>query len=544
MAAGSFVLVLHGHLPWVLHHGRWPHGEAWIFEAAAETWLPLFDAIDACKASGGRCRLAVGLTPILLEQLARPAFAEGFRAWLQERKARAEADAHGFSGEPAMVGLAEDQARRFEELAARFEALDGDLVGAVRRLWERGDIEFMGSAATHGYLPLLRTDAACRAQIEVGLDAAERALGRRPEGFWLPECAYRPGGPWKAPVLDGDVRERKGLEELLADAGVSWTVIDEALVTGSRSVGVVRDGRVVPVGWDQAGSEPKRGWRSPMELHRAGDLVVLPRHRQVSEQVWSAHIGYPGDGRYLEFHKKHGGDGLRYWRVTSARADLGQKERYDPEAVAGAVYSHAQHFAMLVRSLLQGHQDETGREGVVVAPFDAELFGHWWHEGPLWLRDVMLTLEADPEVEVRLPAELAAPDKVVALPEGSWGEGGDHRVWLNEGTTWAWEVLHRAEERLQDLVAEGPTGRVREVLDQAARELLLMQASDWPFMVTTRGAPDYGWKRFAGHASRFDRMCDLAQDLAAGRTPSPAQEARLAEARLVDGVFDGLELTR
>jgi len=539
MAAGSFLLVLHGHLPWVLNHGRWPHGEEWIFEAVAETWLPLLETLEACREQGAPCRMAVGVSPILLEQFERSDFAERCAAWLISRRQRAEADAAAFEGR--MKGLAESWVERFGQLSERFEGLDGDLNAAVRAHWEAGDIEFMGSAATHGYLPLLRTDAACRAQIRIGLDTAEQVLGRRPEGFWLPECAYRPRGPWRAPVLPAETVDRAGIDELLAEEGVRWTVLDEGLVSGSRSVGVVRDDEVVPVGWDQAGSEPTRGWRSPMELHRAGDLTLLPRHRQVSEQVWSAHIGYPGDGRYLEFHKKHQTDGLRYWRVTSARADLGSKEVYDPEAVAGAVYSHAQHFAMLVRSLLQGHQDATGRQGVIVAPFDAELFGHWWHEGPLWLRDVLLTLHADDEVEVCLPGELSAPDKVVALPEGSWGEGGDHRVWMQDKTVWAWEVLHRAEERLADLVRE-PSDEAREARVQAARELLLMQASDWLFMVTTEGAPDYGWKRFAGHASRFDRMCDLAQDLAAGREPTPAQWAQLAECAAVDGIFGDLDL--
>ncbi len=540
MAAGSFALVLHGHLPWVLHHGRWPHGEEWIFEAAAETWLPLLETVEAASAAGGRCRFTLGVSPILLEQLSQSYFADGFVSWLGAKQARAEADALQFAGDAEMVALAERWARRFEEQRARFVTLDGDIPAALGALWASGDIEVMGCAATHAYLPLLRTDAACRAQIELGLRTSELHLGKRPKGFWLPECAYRPGGSWKPPVLDSGALNRAGLEELLAEAGVEWTVIDEGVLRGARSTGVVRGAGVVPVGWDQAGSEPERGWRSPCELHRVGEVTLLPRHRQLSEQVWSARIGYPGDGRYLEFHKKQGGDGLRYWRVTSARAELDQKVRYEPEAVAGAVYSHAQHFSMLVRSLLQGHEEATGRSGVIVAPFDAELFGHWWHEGPLWLRDVLLTLDADPDVEVALASELDAPDKVVSLPEGSWGEGGDHRVWLNDQTKWAWEVLHRAEERLAMLVPDASSASARETLAQAARELLLMQSSDWPFVVTTGGAPDYGWKRFCGHAARFDRLCDLAQDLSAGLEPDPAQKTILEESRLTDGVFDGV----
>ena len=546
MAAGSFVLVLHGHLPWVLEHGRWPHGEEWLFEAAAETWLPLLSTIRDCREAGGAATLAIGLTPVLLEQLSSPAFQDRFARWLHSRQQRALADALEFEGDPTMVGLAQRWAERFADLSRDFDAIERDIPGAFAALWKAGVVELMGSAATHAFLPLLRTDAACRAQVRIGLDTSERILGRRPTGFWLPECAYRPGGPWKPPVLDDELVDRQGLEHILASEGVAWTVLDEHLLAGARTRAVLGENGPIPVGWDQAGLETERGWRSPLEVHRVGEVSVLARHRQISEQVWSARIGYPGDGRYLEFHKKHGLDGLRYWRVTSARAGLGRKDRYDPEAVAGAIYSHAQHFATMVRSMLQSHQDELGRKGVLVAPFDAELFGHWWHEGPAWLRDVLLTMGADPEIDVALPSQvLPTADKQVDLPAGSWGEGGDDRVWLQEQTRWIWEVLHRAEHRMGTVVRDlnwRGSEQVRHVLVQAARELLLMQASDWPFVVTTKGAPDYGFKRVSGHASRFDRLCDLAQDLDRGAEPTETQRAQLREAELADHAFRSISL--
>ncbi|MCP4804406.1 MAG: DUF1957 domain-containing protein [Proteobacteria bacterium] len=546
MAAGSFVIVLHGHLPWVLEHGRWPHGEEWLFEAAAETWLPLLATVRDIRQAGAAPTMAIGLTPILLEQLSSPAFQDRFARWLRGRQKRALADAAEFGGDVTLVALATRWAEHFVDLAVQFDAIDRDIPGAFAALWQQGAIEIMGSAATHAFLPLLRTDAACRAQVRIGLETSERILGRRPTGFWLPECAYRPGGPWKPPVLDRGLVDRQGLEGILAGEGVAWTVLDEHLLAGARTRAVLGENGPIPVGWDQAGHEPERAWRSPLEVHRVGEVSVLARHRQLSEQVWSARIGYPGDGRYLEFHKKHGQDGLRYWRVTSARADLGRKERYEPEAVAGAVYSHAQHFATMVRSMLQTHQDAHGRKGVLVAPFDAELFGHWWHEGPAWLRDVLLTLGADAEVDLATPSDvLASADKQVEIPAGSWGDGGDDRVWLEDKTRWIWEVLHRAEHRMgvvvRDLNWRG-SSTVRKVLVQAARELLLMQASDWPFVVTTKGAPDYGFKRVSGHASRFDRLCDLAQDLDRGGEPTETQKAQLREAELADSAFADVDL--
>lgn len=234
--------------------------------------------------------------------------------------------------------------------------------------------------------------------------------------------------------------------------------------------------------------------------------------------------------------------------MTSARADLGDKERYNPDDVAGAAYSHAQHFCSVVRAILRQHREATGREGVVVAPFDAELFGHWWFEGPTFLREVMLTLHADPEVQVRTAGEVLAhspPDKVAWFPEGSWGEGGDHRVWFNEAQKWIWQVLYAAEARFGELCLTLPwasSPEVRELLTWAGRELMLMQASDWPFVIYTKGAPDYGHKRFGLHAMRFDRLCDMAQWVADGGALDPVQQAVLAEVQACDDVFPDLDL--
>lgn len=552
MAVGSFCLVLHGHLPWVLHHGHWPHGEVWLFEAAAESWLPLLDTF-----AEGNCPVTLGLTPVLLEQLAHPRFREGFPRWLEEMRARAVADHAEFTGrgELHLAWLAERTAGQYAALAARFEAIGRDLAGAFAELHERGAIELLTSNATHGYMPLIKHDRAARAQVRAGLATSERRLGRRPVGAWLPECAYRPGGPWTPPVGDRTPRVRAGVEEAFANEGVRYFFVDAHLFAGARSEGTQGPVGFTKVDWQQATWDDRRGWRSVLEPHLIssdggpGRLVALARHPEVSEQVWSGEVGYPGDGRYLEFHKRHGRDGHRYWRVTAPRTDLGAKTAYVPDEVQGAVYAHAQHFVAVVRSILRRHHERTGRHGVVVAPFDAELFGHWWHEGPRFIREVMAAFAADELVRpTTVSAHLAqAPaDKVVALPEGTWGEGGDHRVWLNDETRWMWEAAHGAEDRLLGLV-DGLDWRgspaVAEALTLAARELLLLQASDWQFVIRTRGAVDYGYRRFCEHLSRFDRAATLADARARGVPDDALAAAELADIRLHDSCFEELSLS-
>ncbi|MFT4976679.1 MAG: 1,4-alpha-glucan branching enzyme [Myxococcota bacterium] len=551
---GSFALVLHGHMPWVLNHGRWPHGEHWLYEAALGVYLPLLETIDIVDRSGGRAGLTLGLTPVLLEQLANDRFKQGFYQYLRDLIRRAQAD----RSDPQLGGLAAWWETQLTARLDQFDALGGDIVGAFAAHARAERIELLSSLATHGYAPLLLHDQALRAQLRIGLQVSERHLGFRPEGVWLPECAFRPSGPWQPPLVHTNSRNRIGVDRILEEEGVSFFFVDAHMFEGIRSEGLMEPGGFRKVPWSEADTYPGRGWRSVLEPHRISTvgqqakIAALARHPKVSEQVWSADAGYPGDGMYLEFHKKRHGDGLRYWRVTRRGTDLGDKELYEPDLVPAATFRQARHLGAIVRDELGMHRTRTGRPGVVVAPFDAELFGHWWFEGPRFLKDLLLHLGADPDIEVQTVSErlrAAPPDKVAWLPEGSWGEGGDHRVWLNEQSKWTWEAAYRAEDRFFTLLWDvkqcsdrRTAARAQAALERAGRELLLLQASDWAFVVRTGGAVDYGFRRLAEHITRFERMANLTQDLLGGADPTPLQEIELADIDAHDDCFTDLSL--
>lgn len=551
---GSFSLVLHGHMPWVLHHGRWPHGEHWLYEAALGVYLPLLEVIEEVSGRGARTGMTLGLTPVLLEQLSHPVFKTGFDHYLRDLIARARADRQ----DAMLGGLAGWWEKQLTARLYQFDAIGGDIVGAFAAHGRAERIELLSSFATHGYAPLLLHDQVIRAQLRVGLKTSERHLGFRPKGIWLPECAFRPAGPWTPPLVHGDQRNRAGVDQIIADEGVGFFFVDSHMFKGIRSEGLYRNGSFQKVDWNEADTYPGQGWRSVLEPHRvstvgqASDLVALARHPRISEQVWSADAGYPGDGSYLEFHKKRHGDGLRYWRVTRRGLDLGEKQLYDPATISSSTFRQAQHFSGIVRDELGMYHTRTGRQGAVVAPFDAELFGHWWYEGPRFLRDMLLCLSHEPGIQVQTISERLRDnpaDKVAWLPEGSWGEGGDHRVWLNEQSRWTWEAAYRAEDRFFTLlwdVQQHPdravAARAEEALTRAARELLLLQASDWAFVVRTGGAVDYGFRRLAEHITRFERMANLTHDLLQGQAPTPLQKLEMADIDAHDDCFADLSL--
>jgi 1,4-alpha-glucan branching enzyme len=554
---GRLCFVLHGHLPYVLHHGAWPHGEAWLYEAAAETYLPLLKLLDELAAQKFPIGLTFGLTPVLLEQLASEYFKSGFVRYLGERIERARDDAAEFEtdGHTHMASLARHWEQFFADQLAHFGAIKQDIPAAYAGHFRDGRIEILTSAATHAYLPLLLDDHSIRAQLVAGAMISEKHLGIRSRGFWLPECAYRPAiERWKPPVIFDDERSRPGLETFFQARGFTHFFIDTPMIAGAQPLAVMRDDAAESTSSALVFWDTRRGWGNPLDPvgvvsePRPPSVYAFARHPRVSQQVWSGVIGYPGAGEYLEFHRKHGQRGLRYYRVTNHETPQHKKAMYDPSLVAGKIYEHAHHFCGVVRETLQEYTAQTGRIGTVVAPFDAELFGHWWFEGPRFLRDVLLTFAHDGTVDLTTSDQALRQsplEKVVRLPEGSWGEGGYHHVWLNEKTEWLWAMEYRAEQRFHTLIEELPwrsNAPVRQYLEKAGRELFLLQSSDWSFVIYSGGATDYGVTRYAGHATRFGRLANIAEAVTRGDRIDAVQQSEIAEADAHDDVFADVDL--
>jgi 1,4-alpha-glucan branching enzyme len=480
----------------VLGHGRWPHGEDWLAEAIVHCYLPLVGALGRLAARGGRHLLTVSVSPVLAAQLAdrrTPSLVEGY---LAHRQAAARALV-------ARHPLGSWWEETYEGLAAQWRAVGGDLPGALAGLAAADAIELSTCALTHGYLPLLHRREHVALQVAAARHNHERWFGRPPVGFWMPECAYRPSGPWRHPATGAEEASRPGNEEFLAAAGARWTVVDAHLLLGGEPL--------VPYpdlwGASEEGVEAPPPMAAQLQPRRIGTSAVaaLPREPHTAHQVWSRHGGFPGDPRYLDFHKRQTESGLRLWRVTDAAGDLGEKLPYHPAEARDAVRDQARHF----HELLAGIGGLGG--GVAVCPYDAELFGHWWFEGVAWLEAVLgRCLEGTPvtpgaSITTTTPGrELGEhpPAGRVALHEGSWGEAGDHRVWVSEATAWMWDELRLAEEAVHLALPSLPPARARAALAQ----LLLLAASDWPFLVTTGTAADYAAERFRLHRERLAEL--------------------------------------
>jgi 1,4-alpha-glucan branching enzyme len=559
---GYFALVLHSHLPYVLSHGTWPHGTDWLVEAAAETYIPLLNVLRRLVSEGISPQVTIGVTPVLAEQLADDRFREEFLAYLHLKQEVARENEGEFlrRGDHQLADLAHFWWRYYEDIERDFrERYGSDLVGALRQLQEDGHIEVMTSAATHGYLPLLGRDTSVQAQVRLGVASYRHRFGRDPAGIWLPECGYRPRYPWQRPVgAPGSKPElRKGVEEFVAEAGLRYFIVDSHLLAGGEALGVYLDRfEALRRLWERSAQgvvrEPTertvyRTYLASSTGDPAKSPAVFARDTRTAIQVWSGEHGYPGDYWYLEFHKKHFPGGLRYWRVTERTSDLGVKAPYEPERVPQRLRDQADHFVDVLRGVVQ-EQARKQDFPVVCSPYDAELLGHWWFEGPEWLYQVLKRLARDEVVHTitcREYLEVNPPVEMVRLPEGSWGQGGFHWVWLNEWTEWTWRHIYEAEDRLATVLAQAPaqpTGTLAAVLDQLVRELLLLESSDWQFLITTWSARDYAENRFSTHFEDFRTLAAAAEGLLAGRAMEPGERALLEMLSRRDGLFPEVDL--
>jgi 1,4-alpha-glucan branching enzyme len=558
-ALGAFTFVLHSHLPYARLAGRWPHGEEWIHEAASETYIPLLQTLYDLKEEGLTFKLTVGITPILAEQLADSLVLEHFDQYLDNQIEAAKKDmiyyqetlpkpvapkAKDSKGKPVIPLKAENGDPStahphlhylatwyrdwYEGIKKAFnDRFNRDMIGAFRQLQNEGYIEITTSAATHGYLPLLGKDSAIRGQLKTGIASYKRLFGKEPTGIWLPECAYRPA------YFSDSGEVRPGLESMLAEQNIKVFFSETHTITGGKPVGIAAGDVLGPYG------DIKRRYVIPMpsqylvpernmstyepyyvsetmkgaSVDSHSGVAVIGRNNRTGQQVWSADWGYPGDFDYREFHKKAGTSGLQYWRVTGTKVDLAHKDYYHPDWAEHKVEQHAEHFARLVADLLREHYDETGEYGLIASNYDTELFGHWWFEGVIWLGKVLRHLAQNPDVELVTASgfvEEHPPQRVLHLPESSWGAGGNHFTWDNGETSWMWKPIREAEARMEAYADKysKPSENEKLVLNQAARELLLLESSDWPFLVTTGQAREYSIQRFSQHLERFVQLSD------------------------------------
>lgn len=492
MPKGFLCLVLHAHLPFVKHLER-EHTleEDWLYEAITETYIPLLTTMERWEEDQIPYRLTMSITPTLATMLEDDVLCHRYRRHLANLEELAEKEVLRTRDQPHVNRLAHMYKDRFQAAADAWDRYSGRILTGFRDLQNNGNLEILASAATHGYLPLMTaTPEMARAQIRIGIEAYRRVFHKDPVGFWLPECGYLPGQ-----------------DEWLAQEGIRYTYTD--------AHGILH-----------ASVRPRYGVFAPI-ISSAG-VAVFARDGESSKQVWSMDEGYPGDFDYREFYRDIGYDldwetisphlphgirantGIKYHRITGKTVD---KEWYDAERARAKAYQHASNFVFNRERQVEHLFSHMDRAPIVIAPYDAELFGHWWFEGPYFLDGVVRHIAETPLLKMTTASDYLKkyPKNQQSEPsQSSWGLGGYSEVWLDQSNDWIYRHLAVGADRLLQLVQDfAHSGDLeRRAVNQAARELLLAQSSDWAFIMKTGTMVPYAERRTKEHMDNFLRLHD------------------------------------
>ncbi len=527
MPKGYLMFLLHAHLPYVRHpeYERFLE-ERWFFEAVTETYIPLIKFFDRLRDEQVPFKLTMSISPTLANMMEDPLLRERCVNHLEMLIRLAEQECDRTRDWHDVNFLARMYKRLFEEARDTFVDRCGTrLVTALREHAEAGNLELITCAGTHGFLPLLSSEPhTVRAQVFAAADEHERIFGSRPCGMWVPECAYYPG-----------------LDAVLAEAGIRYFMVDSHAM-------------------ENATPRPVFDVNAP--VYCPSGVAAFARHPTTSKLVWSSRVGYPADFDYREYYRDIGYElddhyldpfryakgiraptGIKYHRITGPGDD---KHLYNPDWGAAAAHRHAQDFVNRCRDHAYHSGNHMPFPSVIVSPYDAELFGHWWFEGPQWLYHVLRELSGCCDLALGTPGEYLAdhPIQQKATPSASsWGRKGYHEHWVNPKTEWIWRPLHEAGARMRKTVerhaAHTPTNLEDRVLRQAGRELFLAQSSDWPFMITNGHSAEYGQRRICDHLNRFHDLLDGLDRQE--NDHQPIDQSRLEALEHTDAIFPELD---
>lgn len=550
---GYVSFVLHAHLPFIHHPESDDYlEESWLYEAISETYLPLLKYFKMLVDEKVNFRITMSMTPPLLSMLDSKLLQQKYIKYLENLIELSEKEIKRTTFNQKMNNLSHYYFERYsEDLRLYRDVFNCDIISQFKHFQDIGVLEIITCGATHGYFPILYVnEKTVRAQIAVGVQTYERFFGRKPRGIWLPECGYVPEA-----------------DKYLREFGLDYAIVE--------SHGVL-----------YANPTPIYGTLAP--IVSPDGFTVFGRDMESSRQVWSSINGYPGDFNYRDFYKDIGYEtdyeyikpyiahngvrvhtGIKYHRITGKTDN---KDIYDVQWAKDSAEKQAGHFLNSRTNQIENASKYMDKPPIVLCPYDAELYGHWWYEGPYWLYILFKKIYYDEcNFELITPSEYI--DKYPLIQQctpcrSSWGANGYSEVWLNPSNDYAHKHLHKAGDRMCELaynfrnvksdldkleyeISElkkqkksvtkiTSTKKYKDLklqlraLNQAARELLLLQSSDWLFIITNNTMVDYAHRRIKDHTGRFTR---LYNELNSGKI----DKKFLEEIELKDAIFPDID---
>jgi len=493
---GYLLLVLHTHLPFVKDaEHAFTREESWLYEAVADCYIPLLSMLSNLADLKADFRIAFSLTPCLAEMFNDHVLQERCLRYMDERVELAHKEIRTQCRFPALLETAQWYSRKFAFCRRWYEErCSRDILSAFIRLRDTGTVSILASGATHAYFPLWEIfPHLVDFQVRLGVHHYKKHINRGgPAGFWLPECGYF-----------------TNVDTILYENGIRYFFLDKHGILNAH---------------------PRPGYGEYAPVHCPAGVAAFGRNGLVHDLVWVKDKGYSGDPLYSDFNSDLSNDrnekylgffsrpagniktGIKYGKNASGPGN----GIFDPAAAFDRCNEQANHFIAACQSHIEYLRARLGKKPVIVALFDTELFGHWWMEGPIWLELMLKKLVFDQKKIRLISAEeyLANhPCNEVSMPSlSSWGYQGYSETWLMGRNHWIYPELYQAQESFQELLRRfpGPSGTVREALNQYLREFLQAQCSDWAFILHRETASDFAMNRIK---TSIDNMSSVYRHL-------------------------------
>ncbi|MDD2523868.1 MAG: 1,4-alpha-glucan branching protein domain-containing protein [Endomicrobiia bacterium] len=518
---GYWCLQLHAHLPFV-RHPDYPDflEEDWLYEAITETYIPLLDIFEKFVKDNIDFALTMTITPSLANMLADSLLQSRYYAKLNKLIELSEKEVFRTKNLPEFHPVALMYEQKLKTCKYIWEKYQGNILTGFKNLQDLGKIEIITCCATHGFLPLLNDETSIRAQIRIACQDYKRHFGREPRGIWLAECAYT-----------------YGVDKILKEEGIKFFFLEaHGILYGTP--------------------RPKYGVFAP--IYCPSGVAVFSRDMETAHQVWSAESGYPGDPDYREFYRDLAYDldyeyikpylhsdgvrrniGIKYHRITG-KVGLNEKQAYNPQWAENKAKMHAENFVFNRCNQIDHLSEILGKEPLVVSMYDAELFGHWWFEGPNFINHLFRHIHNGqntfkPITPIQYLEKFPTNQVLTPCPS-SWGDKGYYEVWLNPKNDWIYKHLHMASSRMSEIAManKNASGLQLRALNQATRELLLAQSSDWAFIMTTGTMVEYAEKRTKEHIYNFTTLYEQIKN-------NNINESFLSNLEYINNIFPNMD---
>jgi 1,4-alpha-glucan branching enzyme len=373
------------------------------------------------------------------------------------------------------------------------------------------------TSATHAYLPLWEVyPEIIDLQIRVGIEEYKRQFGEEPIGFWLPECGFT-----------------LGIDQILARNRIKYFFLEAHGINFGHP-------------------RPKYDVYAP--IHCPSGVAAFGRNWLCHNLIWCKDNGFPGDPCYLDFYRDIGKEiehkyiptfenfnypintGIKYFRNDGGI--------YNPEMAFSKCDEQANHFIYKCQQWVEHFYDAFKKKPVLVAIIDTEHFGHWWHEGPLWLDLVTRKFAFDQKIVKLISARdyltMFPTNQVLTPSVSSWGYQGYHEKWLMGSNHWIYQRGYEAIERLKELIMMNLTckRKFEAFIDQYIRELLLLQASDWAYLINSENFAEFAENTVKKH---IHNMTCIYQQVS---KKNPLDSKGLNSIQTTNNIFSGMPLLK